>query len=191
MRNWLKRPKMSSMSTVGWWSRRNSISHQRLLLTGTLPYIPGWPRRWMTGYISSRESAGSENRIRYEKCWIIPTENRCWTFILFWKFSKVEVRNTIIYVIWMLILKKWFDRISLNFRILELLARSERFMNFKKIDSLSFVKYLFNIFVISHLCFFKWNFKIMIFHFRFSIWIIQYMWNLNRFSDPQAHLAWI
>ena len=41
MRNWLKRPKMSSMSTVGWWSRRNSISHQRLLLTGTLPYHYG------------------------------------------------------------------------------------------------------------------------------------------------------
>ena len=155
------------------------------------PYVPGGPRRWMIGYISSRESAGSENRIRYEKCWIIPTENRWWTFVLFWSFSKIEVRNTIIWVIWMLILKQWFVRISLNFRILELLARSERFMNFKKIDSLSFVKYLFNIFVISHLCFFKWNFKIMIFHFRFSIWIIQYMWNLNRFSDPQAHLAWI
>ena len=104
------------------------------------------PMSEFLGYIETKWARCYEKQANFEKYYIFSTENRKWKYTLILQFSKIEIRNTTIWIIWMLILKKWFDRIWLNFRILELLARSERFMNFKKIVRLSFVKYLFNIF---------------------------------------------
>ena len=53
-------------------------------------YPPRHTRRWMVGYIPSRESAWTENRIRYEKYPTIHIENRWWKMILVWKMSKTH-----------------------------------------------------------------------------------------------------